>query len=129
MPLPLPTVHPGLLDAAARIYPQTVTIERKSVGARDEYGSPSETWAPIHTDVPARVVSNGPGTGAGGWSGEIYAPDGTYDVDGRTMSLQGNYADVTEVDRVIYDDKPYEIQSVETDAEGVATRLRTRKVT
>lgn len=131
MPLPIPTVHPGLVTSAKRYYPQRITVERKTRGARDEYGSPTETWAPIdvsHVDIPARVVSNGPGTGAGGWSGEIYAPGGTYDVDGRTMSLMGHYPNITEMDRVLWNDDIYNIQAAESDAQGVTTRLRTRRV-
>jgi hypothetical protein len=130
MPLPLPTVHPRLLDTIARYYPHTVTVQRDTGSGRDDYGAPVEDWQNLagHTGIAARVVSNGPGTGAGGWSGEIYAPDGTYDVDGRTMSLRGHFPGITEMDRVVWDGFVYEIQAVESDAEGVTTRLRARKV-
>lgn len=130
MPLALPTVHPKLLDTIARYYPQTITIQRNNGTTRDAYGAPVEDWQDLtgHAGIAARVVSNGPGTGAGGWSGEIYAPDGVYDVDGRTMSLRGHYLTVTELDRVIWDGDVYEIQAAESDAEGATTRLRTRKV-
>ena len=130
MPLALPTVSPKLLDAISRYYPHEVTVQRLTIGVRDEYGAPAETWANLadHVDIAARVVSNGPGTGAGGWSGEVWAPNGQYDVDGRTMSLHGHYPDNTEKDRVVWAGLTYDIQAVESDAEGVTTRLRTKKV-
>lgn len=129
MPLAMPTAHPGLLRSIRRHYPQRVTIQRRTT-TRDEWGSEVESWTdlPGHISIPARVVSNGPGTGAGGWSGEVYAPNGTYDVDGRTMSLLGHFPTVTEMDRAVWDGGTYDIQAVESDAESVATRLRTRKV-
>lgn len=123
-------VHPRLVSSIGRFYPHTITIQRVGYGARDQYGSRVETWGDLtgHIDIPARVVSNGPGTGAGGWSGEIYAPTGSYDVDGRTMALQGYYPDISEIDRVAWAGLTYEIQAVESDAEAATTRLRTRKV-
>jgi hypothetical protein len=130
MPLAQPTVSPKLLASIARYYPHTVTVQRLTAGARDEYGASAENWADLagHSDIKARVVSNGPGTGAGGWSGEVWAPNGQYDVDGRTMSLHGYYPQITEKDRVIWDGLTYDIQAVESDAEGVTTRLRAKKV-
>lgn len=129
MPLSAPTVHPRLLDLAARFYPQTITVQRVST-VRDDYGQEVETWTDLvgHIDLEARVVTNGPGTGAGGWSGEIYANTGVYDIEGLTISLRGFYPAIDTVDRVVYNGNIYPIQAVEVDAEGVTTRLRTRKV-
>lgn len=123
-------VHPRLLDYCPWLYPQRVTIQRDSGGSRDVYGAPVEVWTDLagHVDIPARVVSNGPGTGAGGWSGEIQTGEGDYDVDGRTMSLKGYFPGITELDRVIWDGAVYDIQAVESDAQSATTRLRTRKV-
>jgi hypothetical protein len=126
----VPIVHPGLLTHVDWLFPQTVTIQRNAGSTRDAYGSPIEDWDDLtgHVNIPARVVSNGPGTGAGGWSGMQYAPDGEFDVDGRTMSLRGYYPTITELDRVVVDGEIHEIQAAESDAQSAMTRLRTRKV-
>ena len=130
MPLAQPTVSPKLLGTIARYYPDTITVQRVTIGAPDAWGSPDHTWDDLagHIDITARVVSNGPGTGAGGWSGEMYAPTGDFDVDGRTMALAGYYPGIAPTDRVVHDGEIYNIQAVETDAEQVTTRLRCRKV-
>lgn len=130
MPLPLPTVHPRLLPTIARFYPQRLTIVENVATDQNSFGSPVEDWQPVAgmVDIPARVVTNGPGTGAGGWSGEIYAPDGTYDVEGHTAALMGYFPGILKTMKMIWDGETHEIQAVEHDAEGVTTRLRTRRV-
>ena len=130
MPLAIPWISPKLLDSIAGYYPQTVTIQRVTLGTADEYGVQDETWDDLagHIDIAARVISNGPGTGAGGWSGEVQAPNGTYAIEGLTMALRGYYPNIVPEDRVVYNSTVYDILAAESDASGITTRLRVREV-
>lgn len=127
MALPLPTVHPRLLDTMWRFFPHRVDILRRE-STLDEYGQEVDDWQALLTDLPARVVTNGPGTGAGGWSGEVNAPTGTYDVDGRTAVLAGYYPNITTAMEMQLGNEVYQIEAIEHDAEHVTTRLRSRLV-
>ena len=106
--------------ASAGHYPQTVTIQRATV-ARDAYGEPIETWAPIAgmTNLAAAIAP------AGG--SEVATATGVYSDASATILLPGDYPSIAPDDRVTDDSgRIWDILAIDIGPHGGWTNLIVR---
>lgn len=106
--------------ASAGHYPQTVTIQR-ATRARDAYGEPIETWAPVSgmTNLAAAIAP------AGG--SEVATATGVYSDASATILLPGDYPAITPGDRVTDDSgRVWDILAIDIGPHGGWTNLIVR---
>lgn len=106
--------------ASAGHYPQTVTIQR-ATRARDAYGEPIETWAPVSgmANLSAAIAP------AGG--SEVATATGVYSDASATILLPGDYPSIATDDRVTDDSgRVWDILAIDIGPHGGWTNLIVR---
>ena len=106
--------------SSAGHYPQTVTIQR-ATRARDAYGEPIETWAPVSgmTNLAAAIAP------AGG--SEVATATGVYSDASATILLPGDYPAIAPDDRVTDDSgRVWDILAIDSGPHGGGTNLIVR---
>jgi head-tail adaptor len=109
-------IHPGMLAALSDFFPSTCTIQQNTP-EQDAYGEPIADWDDLagHVDIPCQISP------AGGR--EVKLANQTYAVASHAIALQGSYTTITPAMRVTSGGATYDILAVESDSQGVMTRL------
>lgn len=98
--------------ASAHMFPDRATI---SVAADevDEEGAVTQAWIAIAADIPAQIAS------AGGTT-ELRNAEGSFQVRGFRVILQGWHPEADEAARVTVGDRVFDVRGIEPDSWGVA---------
>lgn len=120
-------VSPKLMDALSAFYPDTVTIQQKTV-SRGAAGSEIATWADVSglVGIPCAIAALSVTRDTS--TAEVRTALQTYGVITHHMSLQGHYAGITNEMQAVSGGVTYDITGVEQDSHGVLTRVWLREV-
>lgn len=109
-------------QATTRMFPDLITIQRRSV-SQDSEGGEVETWANFKTSVRAQFSTGHAQINRGIGAGEMRTTAGTFVVAPARAYLFGDHGDIADEDRLVHDGVIYDIRGIERDSFAVVTGL------
>lgn len=109
-------------QATTRMFPDLVTIQRRSV-SQDSEGGELETWADYKTGIRAQHSTGHAQVNRGIGEGEVRTSAGTFVVAPARAYLLGDHDDITLEDRYVRQGVIFDIRSIERDSFAVVTGL------